>query len=73
MLGLPDDYKQGEKRPMMVNSTERLAEPAPLYGAFVSECFGSSPVQAVSEGYITMLPDIHFRIGASHNDHARVR
>jgi dipeptidyl aminopeptidase/acylaminoacyl peptidase len=29
---------------------------------------GSSPIQAVSEGYITMLPDIHFRTGSSHTD-----
>jgi dipeptidyl aminopeptidase/acylaminoacyl peptidase len=29
---------------------------------------GSSPMQAVSEGYITMLPDVHFRTGASHSD-----
>jgi dipeptidyl aminopeptidase/acylaminoacyl peptidase len=29
---------------------------------------GSSPIQAVSEGYLTMRPDIHFRTGASHSD-----
>ena len=29
---------------------------------------GSSPIQALSEGYITMLPDIHYRTGASHSD-----
>jgi dipeptidyl aminopeptidase/acylaminoacyl peptidase len=29
---------------------------------------GSSPIQAVSEGYLTMLPDVHFRTGASHSD-----
>jgi len=29
---------------------------------------GSSPMQAVSEGYLTMLPDILFRTGASHSD-----
>jgi dipeptidyl aminopeptidase/acylaminoacyl peptidase len=29
---------------------------------------GSSPIQAVSEGYLTMLPDVHFRTGKSHSD-----
>jgi dipeptidyl aminopeptidase/acylaminoacyl peptidase len=29
---------------------------------------GSSPMQAVTEGYITMMPDVHFRTGSSHSD-----
>jgi dipeptidyl aminopeptidase/acylaminoacyl peptidase len=29
---------------------------------------GASPIEAVSRGYITMLPDIHFRTGSSHTD-----
>ena len=29
---------------------------------------GASPIEAVSRGYITMLPDVHFRTGASHSD-----
>ena len=29
---------------------------------------GASPIEAVSRGYITMLPDIHFRTGSSHSD-----
>jgi dipeptidyl aminopeptidase/acylaminoacyl peptidase len=29
---------------------------------------GSSPMQAVSEGYLTMLPDIYFNTGSSHSD-----
>jgi dipeptidyl aminopeptidase/acylaminoacyl peptidase len=69
ILALPDDYKQGEKRPMMVNFYEKESQNLHRYTtpSYLSG-FGSSPVQAVSEGYITMLPDIHFRIGASHND-----
>ncbi len=69
ILALPDDYKPGEKRPMIVNFYERNSQnlhryPAPSY----LSSMGSSPIQAVSEGYITMLPDIHFRTGASHSD-----
>ena len=69
ILALPDDYKPGEKRPMIVNFYEansqnlhRYSAPSYLTG------MGSSPIQAVSEGYITMLPDVHFRTGASHSD-----
>ncbi|HET9369125.1 MAG TPA: prolyl oligopeptidase family serine peptidase, partial [Vicinamibacterales bacterium] len=69
ILALPDDYKPGEKRPMIVNFYEdnsqnlhRYSAPSYLTG------MGSSPIQAVSEGYITMLPDIHFRTGSSHSD-----
>ena len=29
---------------------------------------GSMPIQAVSEGYVTMLPDIHYHTGMSHSD-----
>ena len=29
---------------------------------------GHSPIQLVSEGYLTLLPDIHFRTGASYSD-----
>jgi dipeptidyl aminopeptidase/acylaminoacyl peptidase len=29
---------------------------------------GASPMEAVSRGYITMLPDVHFRTGNSHSD-----
>ena len=69
ILALPDDYKQGEKRPMIVNFYEknsqnlhRYSSPSYLTG------MGSSPVEAVSRGYITMLPDIYFRTGSSHSD-----
>jgi dipeptidyl aminopeptidase/acylaminoacyl peptidase len=69
ILALPDDYKRGEKRPMLVNFYESNSQnlhrhSAPTYLGSM----GSSPIQAVSEGYITMLPDIHFRTGASHSD-----
>ncbi len=69
ILALPDDYKPGEKRPMLVTFYEKNSQnlhryPAPSFLASM----GSIPVQAVSQGYITMLPDIHFNTGASHSD-----
>lgn len=69
ILALPDDYKPGEKRPMLVTFYEknsqnlnRYSAPAYLTG------MGGSPMQAVSTGYLTMLPDVHFRTGSSHTD-----
>ena len=69
ILALPDDYKPGEKRPMLVTFYEKNSQNLNRYSAptYLSS-MGSSPIQAVSEGYITMLPDIHFRTGASHSD-----
>jgi dipeptidyl aminopeptidase/acylaminoacyl peptidase len=69
ILALPDDYKAGEKRPMLVTFYEKNSQNLNRYSApsYLSG-MGSSPMQAVSEGYITMLPDIHYRTGASHSD-----
>ncbi len=69
ILALPDDYQAGQKRPMLVTFYEKNSQNMHRYNApsYLSS-MGSSPMQAVSEGYITMLPDIHFRTGASHSD-----
>jgi dipeptidyl aminopeptidase/acylaminoacyl peptidase len=69
ILALPDDYQPGEKRPMLVTFYEKNSQNLHRYSSpsYLSG-MGSSPIQAVSEGYITMLPDIHFRTGASHSD-----
>jgi dipeptidyl aminopeptidase/acylaminoacyl peptidase len=69
ILAVPDDYKPGEKRPMLVNFYEKNSQNLNRYSTptYLSS-MGSSPIQAVSEGYLTMLPDIHFRTGASHSD-----
>jgi dipeptidyl aminopeptidase/acylaminoacyl peptidase len=69
ILGIPDDYKPGEKRPMVVNFYESNSQNLHRYTAptYITS-MGSSPIQLVSEGYLTMLPDIHFRTGASHSD-----
>jgi dipeptidyl aminopeptidase/acylaminoacyl peptidase len=69
MLAIPDDYQPGEKRPMLVSFYERSSPflhyyPVPRYMGSVLD----TPIQAVSEGYILMQPDIYFRTGASHSD-----
>jgi len=69
ILALPDDYVEGEKRPMIVTFYEKNSQNLHRYrGPSYLTGMGSSPIQAVSEGYLTMLPDIHFRTGASHSD-----
>jgi dipeptidyl aminopeptidase/acylaminoacyl peptidase len=69
ILAIPDDYKAGEKRPMLVTFYEknsanlhRYSAPSYLTG------MGSVPMEAVSRGYITMLPDVYFHTGMSHSD-----
>jgi dipeptidyl aminopeptidase/acylaminoacyl peptidase len=69
ILALPDDYQSGEKRPMLVTFYEKNSQtmhryPAPSYLSGM----GSMPIEAVSRGYITMLPDVAFHTGSSHSD-----
>jgi len=69
ILALPDDYKAGEKRPMLVTFYEKNSQNMHRYNApSYLTGMGSSPMQAVSEGYITMMPDVYFHTGASHSD-----
>jgi dienelactone hydrolase len=69
ILALPDDYKPGEKRPMLVTFYEKNSQNMHRYNApSYLTGMGGSPMAAVSKGYITMLPDVFFRTGASHSD-----
>ncbi|HEX6974347.1 MAG TPA: prolyl oligopeptidase family serine peptidase, partial [Vicinamibacterales bacterium] len=69
ILALPDDYKPGEKRPMMVSFYEKNSQNMHRYNApSYLTGMGGSPMQAVSNGYITMLPDVFFHTGMSHSD-----
>ena len=69
LLAIPDDYKPGEKRPMLVNFYEKNSQnlhhytpPSYLTG------MGSSPVEGVSRGYLLLIPDVFFHTGRSHSD-----
>ncbi|HVJ26910.1 MAG TPA: prolyl oligopeptidase family serine peptidase, partial [Vicinamibacterales bacterium] len=69
VLALPDDYKEGEKRPMLVTFYEKNSQNLHRYNApSYLTGMGGSPMEAVSRGYLTMLPDIHYRTGNSHSD-----
>ena len=69
ILAIPDDYQPGQKRPMLVNFYEKNSQNLHRYPApsFLGS-MGSIPVQAVSQGYLTLLPDVHFNTGTSHSD-----
>jgi dipeptidyl aminopeptidase/acylaminoacyl peptidase len=69
ILALPDDYKPGEKRPMLVNFYEKNSQNLHRYSApsFLAS-MGSSPIEGVSRGYLMMIPDIYFHTGMSHSD-----
>ena len=69
ILALPDDYKPGEKRPMIVSFYEKNSQNMHRYTppSFVTG-MGSLPVEALSHGYLTMLADVYFHTGSSHSD-----
>ncbi len=69
ILAIPDDYREGEKRPMIVIFYEKNSQNMHIYSApAYLPSMGRMPVQATSDGYLAMLPDIHFRTGNSHSD-----
>jgi dipeptidyl aminopeptidase/acylaminoacyl peptidase len=69
ILAVPDDYKPGEKRPMIVTFYEKNSQNMHVYTPPVyMVSMGRMPMQAVSDGYLTMMPDVHFRTGFSHSD-----
>ena len=68
-LAIPDDYKEGQKRPMIVNFYEKNSQNlhrhvAPRYAS----SFGGVMIEPVSKGYLYMQADVHFNIGSSHSD-----
>jgi dipeptidyl aminopeptidase/acylaminoacyl peptidase len=68
-LAIPDDYKEGQKLPMLVNFYEKNSQNlhrhvAPRYAS----SFGGVLMEAVSKGYLYMQPDVYFNIGSSHSD-----
>jgi dienelactone hydrolase len=69
VLALPDDYKAGEKRPMIVTFYEKNSQNLHRYSApsYITG-MGAHVMEAVSRGYITMLADVHFHTGSSHSD-----
>ncbi|HEX4684388.1 MAG TPA: prolyl oligopeptidase family serine peptidase [Gemmatimonadaceae bacterium] len=69
LLTYPDDYKPGEKRPMLVNFYEKNSQNLHRYSApSYLTGMGSMPIQATSDGYLTLVPDVYYHTGSSHSD-----
>jgi len=66
-LAIPDDYVEGQKLPMIVRFYEKYSQDLHAYPA---PAYRHAPNFAgyVSNGYLIMQPDIHFRVGSSHSD-----
>jgi len=66
-LAIPDDYVEGEKRPMIVRFYERYSQDL---HAYPMPAYRHQPNFAgyVSAGYLLMMPDVHFRGRTSHSD-----
>jgi dipeptidyl aminopeptidase/acylaminoacyl peptidase len=69
ILALPDDYKPGEKRPMVVTFYEKNSQNMHRhYAPSFIDGMGALPTELVSRGYITMMADVYYRTGQSHSD-----
>ncbi len=69
LLWLPDDYQQGERRPTLVTFYEKnsqILNRYPMPELLVS--MGRPAIEAVSRGYIVMIPDVWYNTGTSHDD-----
>ena len=66
-LAIPDSYQPGQRLPMLVQFYEKYSQNLHLYP---TPRYSSSPQFAgyVSDGYLVMQPDVHFRGGSSHSD-----
>ena len=66
-LAIPDDYVEGQRLPMVVRFYEKYSQ---NLHAYPTPVYRHQPNFAglVSNGFLLMQPDVHFRIGSSHSD-----
>ncbi|MFC1555479.1 prolyl oligopeptidase family serine peptidase [candidate division KSB1 bacterium] len=67
VLSVPDDYRQGQKLPMLVDFYEKNSGNLNRYSRMI---YRDSPMffKWVSNGYLTLRPDVHFNTGTTHSD-----
>jgi dipeptidyl aminopeptidase/acylaminoacyl peptidase len=67
ILAIPDNFEEGRKLPMIVRFYEKDSQNLHAYSVPV---FSNRLNQSayVSNGYLVLLADIHFRVGSSHSD-----
>jgi len=67
VLSIPDEYQPGERLPMLVDFYEKNSQNLYRYSRLV---FRDTPMFAkyVSNGYLVLLPDVHFNTRTTHDD-----
>jgi len=67
VLSIPDDYEPGQRLPMLVDFYEKNSQNLYRYPRAV---FRDTPMfgKYVSNGYLVLLPDVHFNTGTTHDD-----
>lgn len=66
-LAIPETYQEGDRLPMVVRFYEKYSQDL---HAYPTPIYRHQPNFAglVSNGFLLMQPDVHFRIGSSHSD-----
>ena len=67
VLMVPDTYKPGEKLPMLVDFYEKNSQNQNRWSRVIYRDTPMFPKYA-SNGYLVLLPDIHFRTRTTHSD-----
>ncbi len=67
VLCIPDDYQKGQKLPMLVDFYEKNSQNLNRFSRMI---YRDTPMfyKYVSNGYLVLLPDIHFNTRTTHSD-----
>ena len=67
VLMIPEDYKEGDKYPMLVDFYEKNSQNLYRFSRLV---YRDTPMfyKYVSNGYLVLLPDVHFNTRTTHSD-----
>ncbi|UCE40763.1 MAG: prolyl oligopeptidase family serine peptidase [Candidatus Aminicenantes bacterium] len=67
VLMIPEEYKEGEKLPMLVDFYEKNSQNLYRFSRLV---YRDTPMfyKYVSNGYLVLLPDVHFNTRTTHSD-----
>ncbi len=67
VLSIPDDYQEGQKLPMLVDFYEKNSQNLNRFSRMI---YRDTPMfyKYVSNGYLVLLPDIHFNTRTTHSD-----
>jgi len=67
VLCIPDDYQEGQKLPMLVDFYEKNSQNLNRFSRMI---YRDTPMfyKYVSNGYLVLLPDVHFNTRTTHSD-----